>query len=122
LPWQGWIGAGVLPVLLSLGVHLAVVTWRHRPVPVVSVPAPRVQRPAAEAAPPAADVPARAARPTRRRQRPKTRPASTNPTADEARRRYAAREGSCAEIALALGVSKRAVELWTKELRQERGA
>lgn len=70
LPWQGWIGAGTLPVLLSLGVHLAVVTWRHRPISVAAPaaqPEPVDAQPVAQARPamdPPAPQPVAQSRPT----------------------------------------------------------
>jgi hypothetical protein len=119
LPWQGWIGAGVLPVLLSLGVHLAVVTWRHRPIvgdeaarPVPGLPA----TPIIEVSVPNAQTPP----PRTPRPNPTKQPPQRGDQRAQIRGLYAAGTGVGDILKRFNGTapSRRTVENWTADLRE----
>jgi hypothetical protein len=143
LPWQGWIGQAALPLLLSFGVHLAIVAWRWRPT---QQSTPLLLRTSARFA--AATVDLHKHQPDVRSKT--TEPVKVTPGSDsnsslpaagnetilptpqpaakrgrrassaktDVLRKYRAGERNVAMLALAHGVSKRTVELWTQPLRQ----
>lgn len=130
LPWDGAVGAAAWPIFLTLASHLAIVTRRwlsggHSDTAVATPATPAVVADVAPAETHASDtsteeVPAA----PRRTRTPKPRPNVTrNATGNQsvARRRVAAGE-SCATVALSLGVSKKTVERWTGDIREQRQA
>ena len=135
LTWQGEIGAAASPLLLALASHLVIVTLRaierqqeaQRAAQAGDSDAPDVATPDAPASRPVAPThdtpPARPSHPVAPRHVTVTRPPRPNAgprvtdVADRARQMWTAGK-SHAEIALALGVSKKTAERYTEPLRR----
>ncbi len=159
LGWQGSVGAGAWPVLVTLVAHLGIVAWRHSPRlgraiqcvcgrPHCPVPSPveclcgmpdcghcsapsSKPRSPASADPPARTSPAPVTGPTAPDKQPRPsaptrgrRGGGQRRTTPQQKTRALALldEGqSAAKAALAVGVSKRSVEIWRKERDEANG-
>lgn len=129
---DGMVGAAAWPILLALASHLVIVSRRAMerqgaatsPGTAPTAPPPASHRdvaPAPSAPPTAAEATETASPPAARRTPARRRTATAKPddARSEARRRYADGD-KVAEIVLALKVSRKTVERWTSDLRQQR--
>jgi hypothetical protein len=127
LGWQGSVGAGAWPVLVTLVAHLGIVAWRQSPLGVHPEERSALKRPRPRALAPEDSPPQTSLAPA---VQPDERPGPT--TAATPRRRGGGRRRttpqqrtealgllddglSAARTALKVGVSKRTVEIWRKE-------